>query len=71
MREFLTEYNESLPPDYPRASTSLLKKFIGFYPALFKEGNIWSLGQHRKRVMDWLPAYMRSHPEAEPSETKA
>lgn len=64
LREFLAAYNEGLPPEYPRATAPLLKKFSGAYPTLFKEGT-WSLGQHRKRVMDWLPSYVRAHPEAE------
>lgn len=63
LAEFLTSYNEGLPPDYPRATSPLLRKFNGAYPELFKHGNIWSLDQHRKRVMDWLPNYMRANPE--------
>ena len=62
LKEFLTSYNEGLPADYPRASESLLKKFSGAFPELFKNGSVWSLDRHRKRVMDWLPNYMRSNP---------
>lgn len=60
--EFLTSYNEGLPSEYPRASTALLARFVESYPDLFKHGNSWSLDQHRKRVMDWLPSYLRAHP---------
>lgn len=59
LKEFLTLYNEGLPTGYPRASASLLREFSAAYPALFK-GDIWSLGQHRKRVMDWLPTHGRA-----------
>lgn len=63
LAEFIVSYNENLPADYPRASAPLMRKFNGAYPELFKNGDIWTLDQHRKRVMDWLPNYMRSHPE--------
>jgi hypothetical protein len=63
LKEFLALYNEGLPPGYPRASAQLLKQFSAAYPALFK-GEVWSLGQHRKRLMDWLPAHVRESQEA-------
>lgn len=51
---FLKAYNEDLPATFPRASTSLLRQFRAAYPTLFKEPDIWSLDQHRKKLMDWL-----------------
>lgn len=60
LAQFLASYNEDLPLEYPRASLSLLKEFSGSYPELFKTGDVWSLDQHRKRVMDWLPAHIRT-----------
>lgn len=61
LKEFLASYNQDLPPGYPRASAAYLADFIGTHPELFKEKNVWSLDKHRKRVMDWLPGYVRSH----------
>lgn len=58
--EFLASYNEGLPLDYPRVSAITLKEFAQTHPDLFKKGGNWSLGQHRKKVMDWLPAHTRS-----------
>jgi len=54
---FLKSYNKNIPVSFPRASISILKKFQSIYPALFKHGNIWSLAQHRKKVIDWLSSY--------------
>lgn len=58
--EFLTTYNAGLPPEFPRASAAMLKVFSSKYPDFFRKGDGWSLDQHRKKVMDWLPNYMRS-----------
>lgn len=60
--EFLASYNADLPSSFPRASLPSLKVFRERYPALFKDDGVWSLDQHRKKVMDWLPAYTKSHP---------
>lgn len=57
---FLECYNENLPEAFPRASLPLLREYQGRYPGQFKEDGLWSLGEHRKRVMDWLPAYLKS-----------
>lgn len=65
LTQFLETYNEGLPLQFPRASLPLLKIFTQKYPELFKSGNDWSLDQHRKRVMDWLPMHMRTNPDAE------
>ena len=55
MSEFLGSYNKNMPEGFPRATTSLLKKFQAAHPTLFKRGDMWSLDQHRKKLMDWLP----------------
>jgi len=54
LEEFLTLYNENLPASFPPASHLLLEKFKNTHSGFFKSANSWSLGQHRKRVMDWL-----------------
>lgn len=57
---FLKSYNENLPLQFPRASLALLREFKKNNGALFKnEGNLWSLDQHRKKVMDWLTTKQR------------
>lgn len=56
--DFVTFYNESLPKAFPRASLPLLLEFKKTYPALFKHQQHWTLGQHRKKVMDWLPQHI-------------
>jgi len=53
---FLKSYNEGLPADFPRASISLLREFKKVHSTLFKHSNSWSLDQHRKVVMNWLPS---------------
>lgn len=53
--EFLEAYNADLPARFPRASQSLLQKFRTTYPSLFKKRDTWTLGAHRKKLMDWLP----------------
>lgn len=53
--EFLTYYNSTLPSDFPQASLLLLTEFRTSHANLFKEKDIWTLGEHRKRLMDWLP----------------
>jgi len=57
---FLREYNEDLPSQFPQVSAADLKEFRKVYPALFKDGSAWSLDQHRKKVMDWLPLHLKS-----------
>jgi len=51
---FLRSYNEGLPTQFPRASLPLLREFRKAHLALFKGDSLWSLDQHRKKVMDWL-----------------
>lgn len=52
--DFLELYNEQLPAAFPHASAALLKEFRHVHAELFKAGGVWSLDQHRKKVMDWL-----------------
>ena len=54
---FLESYNQSIPESFPRASVVLLKKFQDTHQMLFKNGDMWSVSQHRKKLMDWLPSY--------------
>lgn len=55
--EFMSDYNQNIPPGFPRASIALLEKFQSTYPVLFKNGNGWCAADHRKKLMDWLPAF--------------
>ena len=52
--DFMKSYNQGLPATFPRASRALLAEFKKNNEALFKNGDLWSLDQHRKKVMDWL-----------------
>jgi hypothetical protein len=54
---FLKSYNEGLPFEFPRASLPLLREFRKGHATLFKHSDSWSLDQHRKVVMNWLPAH--------------
>ena len=53
--DFLESYNKNMPKSFPLVSIELLKKFKEAHSTLFKNGDLWSLEQHRKKVMDWLP----------------
>jgi hypothetical protein len=53
--DFLKSYNKSIPLGFPRVSTALLKKFKETHPLFFKHGDLWSLDEHRKKIIDWLP----------------
>lgn len=57
--DFLKSYNKDLPLQFPRASLALLREFKKAHTTLFKDDNLWSLDQHRKKVMDWLTARAR------------
>lgn len=64
LSEFLKLYNENLPTAFPRASAILLEEFKTAHLNLFPQPRrtvIWSLDQHRRKVMDWL----RSRKEVE------
>lgn len=54
LSEFVVAYNENLAPEFPRASVVALKEFKSTHGNLFKTSGVWSLDQHRKKVMDWL-----------------
>ena len=54
--DFVKSYNQNMPAGFPRASLALLRKFKEAHAILFKNGDLWSLDQHRKKIMDWLPA---------------
>ncbi len=54
---FLESYNQNIPSAFPRASAATLKKFQDTHPALFRNGDMWSTAQHRKKLMDWLSGY--------------
>lgn len=56
--EFMAVYNDTIPPSFPQATVVLLEKFQEAHPVLFKNGkDDWSHADHRKKVMDWLPAF--------------
>ena len=59
-QDFLRSYNQNLPEQFPRASLATLKEFRKAHPGLFKVADVWTLEQHRKKMMDWLPQYLRS-----------
>lgn len=56
---FLKSYNNVLPLEFPRASLALLREFQKAHSTLFKSNGSWSLDQHRKKVMDWLPSRLK------------
>ncbi|MCX6787198.1 MAG: hypothetical protein NTY93_01590 [Candidatus Kaiserbacteria bacterium] len=56
LSDFLKSYNEGLPAQFPRASLPLLREFKKEHATLFKHTDSWSLDQHRKVVMNWLPS---------------
>lgn len=56
LSDFLRSYNEDLPSQFPRASAPLLREFKKVHEKLFKHKDLWSLDQHRKVVMNWLPS---------------
>jgi hypothetical protein len=53
--DFLKSYNENIPDNFPHATVMLLEKFKDLHRMLFKHGDLWSLDQHRKKLIDWLP----------------
>lgn len=54
---FLESYNQTIPVSFPIASVAMLKKFQNAYPALFKNGDLWSMALHRKKLIDWLSGH--------------
>lgn len=55
LSDFMKSYNDNIPTGFPHATVLLLKKFKELHVSLFKHGELWSLDQHRKKLMDWLP----------------
>jgi hypothetical protein len=37
-----------------------LKKYKEQHPLFFKHGDLWSLDEHRKKVLDWIPQEMEA-----------
>lgn len=60
INSFLKEYNENLPGEFPLASRPVLRKFSKAHPGLFKNGDVWTLDQHRRKFMDWVRHYESS-----------
>lgn len=60
LSDFLKSYNETIPQGFPRASETLLKKYKDEHTAFFKNGELWSLDLHRKKIMDWLPQNLKN-----------
>jgi hypothetical protein len=55
LAEFLQSFNQNMPASFPQVSAEQLTEFKKEHESLFKKGGTWSLDQHRKKVMDWLP----------------
>lgn len=56
LQEFLESFNHNMPSSFPKVTEAQLLKFKESHAAFFKGGaNTWSLDQHRKKVIDWLP----------------
>ena len=64
--DFLKSYNKGLPTEFPRSSRILLNKFKSLHPLFFKHGDLWSLDEHRKKVMDWIPREIEALRRAAP-----
>lgn len=62
LADFLKSYNQNMPASFPRVSVTMLKKFKDEHPLLFKHGNLWSLDEHRKKIIDWLPLHRVTAP---------
>jgi hypothetical protein len=55
IKDFLQSYNKTIPESFPKASLPLLQKYQEEHKPFFKRGGQWSLAEHRKKIMDWLP----------------
>ncbi len=53
--EFLKSFNQNMPANFPQVSEEELLIFKKEHEILFRKSGTWSLDQHRKKVMDWLP----------------
>lgn len=61
LQEFLDAYNKNLPKAFPRATKELLLEYRQAHRGFFKESGVWTLAEHRKKIMDWLPQRTREH----------
>ncbi len=60
LQDFLIFYNKNIPAEFPRASEQHLMDFKKNHQSLFKEKeDVWTLGNHRKKFMDWLSSHIR------------
>jgi len=55
LSEFMASFNQNMPESFLQVTEELLVKFREEHKGLFRKGGSWSLDQHRKKVMDWLP----------------
>ena len=54
-REFMDNFNQNMPAGYPHVTSAILARFKANHLPLFKGSGAWSLDQHRKRMIEWLP----------------
>jgi hypothetical protein len=54
LADFLKSYNKNIPQSFPRATEALLQKFKAGHESFFKHGELWSLDEHRKKIVDWM-----------------
>ncbi|MBC7836634.1 hypothetical protein H7X87_02540 [Acetobacteraceae bacterium] len=52
--DFMESYNKNIPAGFPHATEALLKKFKEENPVFFTHGDLWSLDEHRKKMVDWF-----------------
>lgn len=52
--DFLASYNKNIPQGFAHATPALLEKFKNENPLFFKQGDTWSLDEHRKKLTDWF-----------------
>jgi hypothetical protein len=57
LADFLKSYNKNIPQGFPKASAALLKEYKNTHPLFFKHDDLWSLDEHRKKIIDWLPPH--------------
>ena len=58
--EFLKSYNKNIPAGYPQVTAELLQKFKTAHASFFRHGELWSLDEHRKKIVDWLQLNKKS-----------
>ena len=58
--DFMEAYNRMIPSNFPQATVKMLERFKALHPILFKYNDQWSIDRHRKRLMDWIPSYLRN-----------